>query len=66
MKKSKLSLEDFKVQSFVTSVDQEKEKTFKGGVCTQQATLPCTICFPTGSPPGCYETVDLTICSDCC
>ena len=40
MKKNKLSLDNFKVQSFVTSLNEGTENTLKGGT-GESAGLPC-------------------------
>ena len=57
MKKKKLNLNDFKVQSFVTSVEGQAEETVKGGshlgcggtvpIATPLCTLGTTCCLDT-------------------
>lgn len=54
MKTDKLSLDNFKVQSFVTSLTNETENTLKGGYDTQQVSSPCNICEITMDPAQCF------------
>ena len=54
MKTDKLSLDNFKVQSFVTSLTNETENTLKGGSDTYQESSPCNICEITFDPAACF------------
>jgi len=49
MKKKKLNLDQIKVESFVTSMDNEKENTVKGGA-------------PMTDEPVCLDTVNIRWC----
>ncbi len=51
MKKKKLNLNKLKVESFVTSMEEGKEETAKGGF--QPISLPLPGCGPLTLPPGC-------------
>ncbi|ELR73668.1 hypothetical protein C900_02072 [Fulvivirga imtechensis AK7] len=65
MKKKKLNLNDFKVQSFVTSVEGQAEETVKGGFHTLEILCGApvgTIVCGTNNTTCCLETKVQLIC----
>lgn len=60
MKKSKLSLDELKIKSFVTAEDKKKSETVKGGIpIDPTAATQCFVCPPYDDP------TKLTICFVC-
>ena len=60
MSKRKLNLKDLKVSSFVTSMENDIEKTVKGGARDRKGTVNTVdICYaPTKNPADCFIGAD--------
>ncbi len=63
MKKKKLKLDDLKVQSFVTSLDNEKSKKIQGG--TNSGPMYTQVCYYTCAGDSCVVCASVPTCDTC-